>query len=193
MEFEELQVLWNKQDSERLFAINEDAMYRSIQRKRRSVERLLDLLEWMMIGVNLIVAIVLWVDTVRYAGPQFQLIISGMYGLYLGVALARRAIRRRGQEQFEESMLGELDKAIWGMDYLIRQSRGIVWWYLAPVLLVAAALLALNGKGVWALALVLGVLPLSYFGSRWEVRRFFLPKRRNLVALRKRLLEAPPE
>ena len=39
MEFEEMQILWNSQNNEKLYAINEDALYAQIKRKGQSIDR----------------------------------------------------------------------------------------------------------------------------------------------------------
>jgi hypothetical protein len=189
MEFEEMQIIWNRQKDARLFAIDEDALYRYIQGKSRSTGRWLRLVEWMMIAVNLIAGILLAADAIRDGGPILLYAIAAMYLAYSVVGVFRRLSRRSQEVQFEDTMLGELDKGIWRIDYLIRQGHSLILWYLLPLLVVATAVFLLNGKLLLALAMLL-LLPLTYFGGRWETERWHRPKKQSLEALRETLLAA---
>lgn len=188
MEFEEMQIIWNEQKNEKLFAINEAAMHKHIQRKGRSVDHLLGFVEWAMIIANLVVVIVLTVDALQEGGPDYQYFISAVYFAYSIYAVFRRLRRRKEEVPFEPTMLGELDKAIWRLDYLIRQSKSIVYWYMLPLTLIIAASFLLNDNLIWALAFMLVLVPVTIFGPQWEINKWYLPKKRELEALRETLL-----
>jgi len=194
MEFEDMQVIWNSQDEEKLYAINEAALFEQIKHKGRSVDRKLAFVEIMMVAVNLGVGIMLVFDAVRDNEQAYQYVLPVMYLAYAVFAVVRRLRRRQDEVHFAPTMLGELDKAIWRVDYLIRQGRTLVLWYLLPLVLVAAATMALNAKPFWALGLLLFLIPFGYFGGRWEVDKFYVPQKRSLTALRDTLVASePPE
>ncbi|MCO5183861.1 MAG: SoxR reducing system RseC family protein [Anaerolineae bacterium] len=190
MEFEEMQAIWDSQNEEKLYAINEAALHEQIRRKGRSVERKVDILEGIMMGVNLLVAIVLTVDAVIDGEPLRFYLIPAAYFAYFIVGLVWRMRRSRAQVQFEPTMVGDLDKAIWQIDYLIRQTRAMLIWYLIPLLVFIILVLGWGNGSLWAALLALVVIPLAYFGGRWEVNKFYLPKKRSLESLRATLLEA---
>ncbi|MEZ4737361.1 MAG: hypothetical protein R3E79_60565 [Caldilineaceae bacterium] len=54
-----MKVIWDSQNEEKLYAINEDALYAQIKRKGKAVNRSLQRFEMVMIGVNVLVAIAL--------------------------------------------------------------------------------------------------------------------------------------
>ena len=189
MEFEEMKLIWDSQNNEPLYAINQEALNRKIQHKSKSVSRTLDILDVIMVVVNLIVGIVLIVDTVQENGRPFEYIIAVLYLAFFVYALYRRFARQQEVKEFDKTILGELDKAIWESEYLIKQTSSIVFWYLVPLMLVANATMILNGNPLWALALTIVILPLGYFGGRWEVRKYHLPKKRELESLRKIMLQ----
>lgn len=189
MEFEEMQVIWNQQEEKKMFAIDEAALYESIKGKSRSLEHWLVFVEGMMIVLNLVVAGVLVVDTIRDGGPALQFLVAAMYGAYSLFGAYRRVGRRREEVHFTETMLGELEKAIWRADYLIAQGRTLIVWYLLPLVVVGAGFLALDGNVLEA-ALMLLVLPLTHLGVRWEIRKWHRPKKEALESLRDTLLEA---
>ena len=192
MDFEEIQVIWNNQNNEKLYAINQAALYASIKRKGRSVSRLLNLFEVIMIAVNLIVGIVLIVDVLQDNGQVYEYILPAMYIAYSVYALVFRVARRKEQVRFEHTMLGTLDKAIWQIDYLIKQSRSMIWWYVLPLVFAVSVTMFYNSKPFWALAFILVMLPASYFASRWEINKCYLPKKRALESLREKLIAADP-
>lgn len=190
MEYEEMQLIWNDQTEERMFAIDEAALHAAIRRKGAKAGRLVGLLEWIMIGTNLVVALVLTVDALRDGGPTFQYGIAAAYFAYSVVALIRRLLRRQKLVDFDQSLRGDLDKAIWHTDYLIRQSRSLIFWYLLPLLFIIAISTYFVNQAYWVVVLMIVLLPATYYGSRWEINKFYLPKKRELEALKEQLLAA---
>ena len=97
MEFEEMQMIWNEQNQQKLFAIDEAALHKVIRRKSKSSSRWLGFVEWLMIALNPLIAIVLVVDAVSESGPTYQFVIAAMYAAYAGYGLFRR-LRYRGRQ-----------------------------------------------------------------------------------------------
>jgi hypothetical protein len=192
MEFEEMQIIWNTQNDEKMYAINEAALYAQIRRKGHSIERKVTLVEAIMVGANLIAGVILILDALGEIIQMDQVIMAALYLAYSVVALARRLTRRTEVVRFDHTLLGELEKAIWNTDYLIRQSKSMILWYLLPLLLVFSFLSLFNGKLLLAAGLMLILLPATYFGGRWEISRFYLPKKRSLEALRETLTAQKP-
>lgn len=188
MEFEEMQIIWSEQNNEKLFAINENAMYKHIQRKGRSVEKLMGYVEWGMVITNFIIVIILTVDALLDGGPDYQYMISAVYLAYAIYAVYRRTRRQKAEVPYEPTMVGELDRAIWRLDYLIRQAKGIFYWYTLPLVVIVSVTFLLNDKWPWAVALILVLVPVSVFGPRWEINKWYLPKKRELEGLRETLV-----
>lgn len=188
MKFEEMQDIWNSQNGEKQLLINESLLHARIKRKSRSVNRLLEMFEWVMIGVNLIIGIVLIMDTVQENKSSYQFVISALYIIYAVYAFVRHMTRRKKEEvRFEHTILGELDKAIWQIDYLIRQGQAMTLWYVLPLVLVVSISLIHSTKSVWVWAFLLLLIPASYFSTRWEANKWYLPKKRVLESLREQL------
>ena len=84
-------------------------------------------------------------------------------------------------------MLGDLDRALWQLNYIVDQARAMMLWYSLPLTIVLAGFFLLRGEWIWALAIgiVMGVA--SYLGTRWEVNRCYLPQIQSLEALRAKL------
>ncbi len=190
MEFTEMKVIWDSQNGERLYAINESALYQQIKGKGKTIARLLRRFELVMIGVNILVGILLtgvaWLN-----GSAFYAYLLPM--LYMGYALVAWLWRRGRRQQdvhFEPTMLGDLDKAIWRINYLIRRSHELMLWYLVPLTVAMAGYLLYEGSPFFALATV-AVMALSGFATdRWEIKRCYLPQKAALESLRSTLLAA---
>lgn len=191
MEIEAMQVLWNSQTQEKLFAINESALHDTIKRKARNADRLLQIVEWIMIGVNLGVGIFLLIDGLRDYDMMIEYLMPVLYLGFFVYVLYRKLARRREEAHFEPTMMGDLDKAIWRLDYLINQGRTIVFWYLIPLMLAAFVVMYLNSGQFWRWSWMLLLIPAAYFGGNWETRKFYLPKKRELEALREKLNATP--
>ena len=187
MEFEELQAIWAEQDDENLYTIDRSALYAQIKEKSQSVTRKLNIYERLMFLGNLIVGLILFVDVYRGMGEPFEYLLPGMYLLFSIGTVILRQVRQQEEVQFELNMMGELNKAIWQNDLLIKRGRSMMLWYMLPLMLVAAVTLYLNAKLIWALGTLFVVLPLGYFGGRWEINKWYLPKKRELEALREQL------
>ena len=83
MEFEDMKLIWDSQNNEPLYAINQEALYRKIQSKGRSITRTLDIVDVMMIGVNLLVGIILIVDSLLENGAAYEFVLPVLYsGLF---------------------------------------------------------------------------------------------------------------
>ncbi len=84
-------------------------------------------------------------------------------------------------------MMGELDKAISQIEYLIKRGRSMMVWYMLPLMAVLSVTLFLDSKLLWALGTIAIAAPVSYFGGRWEINKWYLPKKRELLSLREKL------
>jgi hypothetical protein len=190
MTFEEMQAIWNGQNGEKFFAIDETALHAYIQRKRRAISNLVEVFEWTMIAFNLIVGMALVTNLLRdnKPGAPFILPVVFFYFAYSAYALVQRLRRRAAETRFTPTLLGELDKAIWQIDYLIRQGRSMTIRYVLPLVLVVSITVFYSQRPLWVLVMTLMLIPLSYFAPRWEINKWYLPKKRDLESLREKLL-----
>lgn len=191
MEFEEMQVIWNAQNNEKLYAINEEAMHKRIRQKGRSVNRIVLFVESMLIGVNFAVGLLLLWDAIADNESRLQLVLAAVYVAFALIGLFRRITRRNAEVQFDNTMLGDVDKAIWQIDYLIAQGKLIIRWYLVPLVILFAALAIVESYPLWLWIVILGLLPFGYYGGRWEINKWYLPKKRSLESLRETLTATP--
>ena len=184
-----MKILWDRQKEEKLYAINEQALHAQIQQRGRSVDRTLQRYEWVMVGVNLLTAIILTASA--YVNHDETLYLYGISIAYLAYSLfflLLRRLRRRQDRDFAPTMLGDLDKALWQLNYLVSQVRSMTLWYSLPLTLMMASFLLIRVNWVWALALTLVMGGGSYLSFQWEVKRCYLPQVQSLEALRTKLV-----
>lgn len=187
-ELASMKILWDTQNEEKLYAINERALHAQIQQRGRSVNRTLRQTEWIWVGINLFVAIFL--TAVAYVNQQ-TLLFYAISAPYLAYALLFVALRRRRQQrdqQFAPTMLGDLDRAIWQLNYIVDQTRSMQFWYSLPLTIVFVGFLLFLGEWPWALALAVVMGGASYLATQWEINRAYLPQIRSLEALRAKLV-----
>ena len=187
MDFEELKVIWNNQNNEKMYVVNEDALHGYIKLKGRSINHTVNFFELILIGVNLFVGIWLTIESLDNAPWSEQLILAVFYLAFAVYGLVRRLIRRNEEKPFDQTILGELDKALWRIDYLMRQSWTIFVWYLLPLALILGVMSFFDPRLWQTFRMMLVVVVATYFGYRWEVRRIHQPKKHNLETLREKL------
>lgn len=191
MEFEDMQRIWNKQDDEPLYAINEAALFKRVQKKSRSTEFGLNMMEWGVVlssFFSIFVLYINWADDnvpwAYYLIPAMLLVISAyVYGL--------RRFRQRGAQRFPTGLLGELEKAIAHNNFLIERMHTMTWWYSIPVFGGFAIYFYIEQGPYWLPSVILMPIigALSFFAIRWEIRKFHEPKQRDLKALQQMLAE----
>ena len=187
MEFEEMQVIWNEQNNEKLYAINEEGLHSYIKKKSRSLNKWLGFVDWMMMFVNVGVGLMLIFDVVRDGDSRWELVLPMMYLLYGVAAAVLRLRRKQKQVTFEPTILGEVDKALWQINYLIKQGYLMITWYLVPLALVATLFFVWQGDYGWAI-FMMGMPIFAYVGVRWENRKWHACKKAELEGIREKLL-----
>lgn len=189
MDFEELQVIWDNQNHEKMYAINENALNNYIKKKTKSIGGILNLFEFILIGVNLFVGIWLTIESLDNNPLSNQFILAIFYLAFAVYGLIRRFLRRNEERPFAPSVVGELDKAIWRIDYLMQRSRNTIVWYLLPLVLIFAIMAVFDNRLIWVTGMLLVVTIATYFTDRWEFNKFHLPNKRNLESLREKLTD----
>lgn len=188
--FEDLKVIWDSKNEEKLYAINENSLYQQIKRKEKSVSRSLQRFEMIMIGVNILVALALITVEFLNGGELYDYLLPGVYLAYAVLAIVWRQARRQEALSFEQTMMGILDKAIWQTNYLIKRSRELIRWYLLPLAILIAGKMLYDGQLLSALAIILLMAGAGVLTERWEIKRKQLPQKRSLESLRTTLLAA---
>ena len=190
MEFQELVKIWDAQNKEPLYAINEAALHRRILARSRKARRLAGINEIGLMTIAVLTAAYLFFDAVRDAGGISSFLTPVTFILIGGYVLSLRIRRKRGEGRFDRSMLGELEHAIASSDYIISFSRTFALWFLAPAAVASFLSMAEAAAPLWKWAVVGASFPLAYLLVWVELRRVHLPRKRSLESLREKLMSA---
>jgi len=185
MEFEQLQKIWDAQNDQPLYTINEKAMYNIILSKKKQARHITNTSELLLIFVNL--ASVIFTVIVNYfkQGNIFLYLLSAwMFGSAL-FTLFSRIKRKKGEDQFDRSMHGDLNHAISVATYQVYISR-IMRWNIIPIAVLCLLGLWDGGKPVWIVVTVLIFFSLVFYGGGWE-HNIYKRKKRELEILKGKL------
>ena len=185
MEFEDMQQIWNKQDDTPLYAINEATLLKRVQKKSRSTEFALNMLEGSIVASSFFSAFVMHINWAGDNVPWAFYLMPALLLIIAGYVYALRRHRKKRAYRFPTSLLGELDKAIAHNTFLLERINTILWWYLIPVFGGFIIYFYVEQGPYWWQSMLFMVIVgiLSFFACRWEIRKFHEPKQRDLEAL----------
>jgi len=153
MEFDEIKKVWDAQNSEPVYSIDEKALLDRIQSRMDTVLRATSINEWLLIIINFIVGIVLLDRHPFKAGNMFLSIEAVWMFLIVVYLVINRARRIRSSRQFDRSIRGDLDHSISLASYQMRISQ-IVSWNLLPLGLMMVGSGWESGK-LWKVSLLI--------------------------------------
>ncbi len=217
MEFGELKMIWDSQNQQPLYALNESALHSIVQRRNEETNRCLARCFVLEIGVGLLCVLVMfvyagvlafgsaawlitpWGNTVTPTNwDLLGLLVAGAIWAYYAAYMFQSRRRQQKQiERFDSSLGGDLERALSQTDFQIRMARDIVWRGLVPVWIAAIlwllVLLHLKNAPAWSyvflLAVALGALVVVVSGKQRTITNRYEPRRRELESLRSKLAE----
>lgn len=188
MDFEQMQIVWDEQKKQRVYALDLEALHASVRQRGRRITRGVEMMEIGLILISFVTVGILVTKSILAGGDRPPYSSSAAL---IGVALyliGGRLRRRASDRTFESSLRGDLDLAIAQLEYHIRRIRTFPLWFCAPLLV--ALLVGLVGKldeGLsWVWLPVLGAFPLAIYVTRLDLR-CLVPRKRELEALRAKL------
>lgn len=187
MEFDEMKKIWDSQNNQSLFILDEAAMNHRITEKKKAASHITNFSEMLLIGVNGTAGIFLLV--MNLFSDRISLWLNAMAGWTIITAvyvLVNRIKRISRQNIFDRSMLGDLDYAISMARYQVRLS-GLMRWNIIPVGACLVFSVWETGKSVWIAVVTLVLLGVVHFASGWE-HNYYVRRRRELEVLRTKLV-----
>tara|TARA_R110002111_G_scaffold6312_1_gene27805 strand:+ start:179 stop:766 length:588 start_codon:yes stop_codon:yes gene_type:complete len=194
MKFEDMQVVWNSQTERPAFQFDESALIDSITQRHRSFVRLVGFFDWAMMLCLLFVGVMCLRDPLLQGHDLF--LVLPAIGCLIGAMFVWKGRKARlGRAgQYEDSLLGLVEKSIAQIDAHVSRLRTMHWWCILPLtftLLVGFSLVDDDRRHLFyfvfapLFAICIG---LSYWGMQREVRCDLLPKRADLELLREKIL-----
>lgn len=186
MEFDELQKIWDSQNQQPMYMINEDALHNRIQTKKAKASHITNFSELLLMGVNAGAGcLVLGLNASKSGNSLFMYLLVGWMLVTASAVLVSRIRRLQRENRFDRSLLGELDHAISMTTYQVRLSQLMRWNNLPIALLVVSGMLD-GGKSLWIVAALVLFFILVGFASNWE-HRFYISRKLELETLQKKL------
>lgn len=189
MEFEEMQKIWNDQNGETMYAINESALHKSISRKKEAASKRINLVEIMLMIINSTVTIILFTDAILDKEGPWDYAGATIMALTVVFLMYFRTKRKQKENTFDRSMMGELDHAISSSDSMIRIATIMIYYYLIPIGIFTLGKMLYFGADIEKWLLMIGMFGLAFILVRWERKVMHIPRKRNLMALKRRLME----
>jgi hypothetical protein len=186
MEFEEMKKIWDTQNNQALFVINERALHNRILTKKHKTAHITNVNELLLILVNAGAAIFILSLALAKPGGNLFLYLMASWMLVTTLYLVISRIRRRRQEnRYDRTMLGDLDQAISTANYQVRLSQ-LMRWNSLPIGIFLLFGIWENGQKVWVLTMVLILFSFAHYVGRWE-HSIYKARKRELEVLRKKL------
>jgi len=186
MEFEEMKKIWDAQNNESIYGINESALHNRILSKQKqglhitNVSELLGIVAYTVAGLAM-----LGVNLYKQSASIFMYILSAWV---LGSAiyiLASRIRRINGNNRFDRSMRGDLTHAISVATYQVRFSQ-LMRWNIIPIGILVLLGMVEGGKSIWIIAGIIIFFVLTNYASGWE-HNIYKRKKRELEILQDKL------
>lgn len=190
MEFEEMTKIWDQQNNQAIFVLNEKALNNRIQSKLKGAKRMNNLNDFGLIGISIFTSIMVLVIKATSMWNIITAILLLLIALYIA---ANRLKRVKNNKQFDLSLLGGLNHAIENINFEIKRSKTFPLWFLFPLSIPSLMNLVQKETSIWTWLLVIGAFLLSYFVTHLGLQKTLIPKKRNLEILKKKLLETPQD
>ncbi|WP_457652897.1 hypothetical protein [Rhodocaloribacter sp.] len=139
---------------------------------------------------------VFYITQVLIDGQNYDRLVSAAI-LLATAAFFFAGIRHRWQRErtFEPTLLGDLNKALWEIEYQTARARRLRWTYILPfclAVLIDFAFPLHEPKAVVPFLLFLALMMAASWAIEYEIRCWYAPKQRKLTALQE-ILTTPGE
>jgi hypothetical protein len=186
MEFDEMKKIWDTQNNEPIYAINEKALHNRILSKKNQARHITNITELLSIIANVVCAcFILGINIYKQRENVFMYLLSAwmfVTALYLLVSRIRRI---KNDHQFDRSLHGDLAYAISVATYQVGLSR-LMRWNVLPIGILILLGVWDGGKSIWLALGILIFFILTNYAAGWE-HNIYKSKKRELEVLKSKL------
>lgn len=188
MEFDELKKIWDQQNNQPLYVINEEALHKRVQVKKKAAAKKANWMEVILIGANLFAGLMLlW--AVLFKGKEHENFIYVMMVLMLTTPfflLYKRYKRKKSENDFAMTMMGDLEHAISNAAYTVTLSRTGQLYFMGIALLTVMSLIFDKDASLMSIIGMSVFFLFTLYASRWE-HNFYVKKKKELVNLKTKM------
>jgi len=215
MELDELKLILDSQNQEPLYAMNEAALQRLVRRRTEEISRALSrcYLAEITIGVSCGGLMLVCAAALAFGGPAWAvawikvtwtfwdtlalLLASGLWFHYSAYMFLARQRQLQHNGVFEQTLRGDLDRALAQNEFQSMMAKKIVWWGLIPLwvagALWVATIIHLVEAPAWTYvymgATIVGSLVAVVAGKQRAITCRYEPRRRELESVRTQLID----
>ena len=186
MEFDEMKKIWDTQNNEPIYGINEKALHNRILSKKRQAYHITNFSELLIIIVYIGAgAFVLALNTFKPGVNIAMYCLSAWMFMVAFYMLFSRIRRIKASHRFDRSMSGDLNHALSVATYQVRISA-FGRWNILPIGILTVLGVWEGGKSIWAIAGVVIFFVLVSYASGWE-HNIYKTRKRELEILQDKL------
>jgi hypothetical protein len=190
MEFDEIKKIWDTQNNEPMYVINEKGMHNRILSKKNQAGHVAGFSELLVIFSNTSAGtFVLAMDLFKGKGNIYMYLLTAWMLATALYVLVGRINRIKGSHRFDRSMRGDLDYAISTATYQVLLSR-LMRWNIVPMAIFLTLGIWDGGKSIWVAATALVFFILAFYASGWE-HNIYKVRKRELEILKGKLESEP--
>lgn len=187
MNFDDMKKIWDTQNNEHVYAINEEGLHRRISAKKRQAAGIANITEHLLIFANLAaVAVITASMLVRGEGDVYRFLMMALMLATAGFVMVSRHRRKKWLTRFDLTLLGELNHAIANATWQVRLSYSMRW-YVLPVAAITVLALAKDAPTLWTWLLIAGFFIIALFAGNKE-HRYYQARKQRLQRLRDKLM-----
>lgn len=186
MEFDEIRKIWDSQNNEPIYGINEKALHNRILSKKKKVHHIASFSEIFAIIAYIAAGSMILLKNLSHPKASIIFYFLSVWmlvsALYLVVSMVRRM---KAAHRFDRSMRGDLDHAISVAAYQVRLS-GLIRWNTLPIAILVVVGVLESGKSIWIALGILIFFFLTNYAAGWE-HNIYKARKRELETLKTRL------
>ncbi len=188
MEFEDMKKIWDEQNNENVYAINESELHRRVVRNKKRVRRMVNKFELTL----LIAMIVLGLLTAHMGiihDQSYRFANAFIFFMIAAYIYKSRTDRIKYEGLSNLSLLEDLEQSIRSIDYHAKRQKYFWLWYMLPIFSTIVIRSAFShAKPWWLWVVFLAIFGFAYWAVNKELSCRILPKKEDLLHLRSLLL-----
>jgi hypothetical protein len=188
MEFEDMKKIWDEQNNENIYAINESELHRRVIRNKNRVKRMVNKFEWTCLIAMICCGLLAAAMGVLHV-QIYKLVNAFIFFMIAGYIYKSRLERINYEGRSNLSLLEDLEQAIRSIDYHAKRQKYFVLWYMLPIFFTIIVNAAFShSKPWWLWVIFLTFFAFAYWAVKKELSCRILPKKEDLLYLRSLLL-----
>jgi hypothetical protein len=188
MEFDDMKKIWDTQNNEPLYVLDEPALHNRIRVKKRKALHITNFSELLAIVVNVSAGgFVLGLSLYNRSANVYMYLMAAWLFITAAYCIIGRVRRLRSNTKFDRSVLGDIDEAIAVTTYQVRFS-GLLRWNIVPMGILIVLGLWGGDRSIWLVVGLLVFFAITWYASGWE-HNYYKSRRNEVQQLRSLLVD----